>query len=125
MESFSLVVNRNECFGLLGPNGRILTFLCSPFISFSQFNAPFPAGAGKTTLISVLTGLYEPSSGSAKVAGYDLATQVNIVFLLSSPSFSPPPFSLYISLFEGYINVVIFSLLDVRHSSSSWCVSTV
>ena len=96
VESFSLVVNRNECFGLLGPNGRILTFLLSPFISFSQFNAPFPAGAGKTTLISVLTGLYEPSSGSAKVAGYDLATQVNRVFLLSSPSFSPPPFSLYI-----------------------------
>ena len=41
VESFSLVVNRNECFGLLGPNGRILNFLLSPFISFSQFNAPF------------------------------------------------------------------------------------
>ena len=37
---------------------------------------PLPPGAGKTTLISVLTGLYEPSSGSARVAGYDLATQV-------------------------------------------------
>ena len=97
MESFSLVVNRNECFGLLGPNGRILTFLISPFISFLQFNAPFPAGAGKTTLISVLTGLYEPSSGSAKVAGYDLATQVNGVFLsLPSPLFL---FALSLSLY--------------------------
>ena len=38
--------------------------------------SPTPSGAGKTTLISVLTGLYEPSSGSARVAGYDLATQV-------------------------------------------------
>jgi ABC-type multidrug transport system ATPase subunit len=54
VESFSLAINRNECFGLLGPNG-----------------------AGKTTLISVLTGLYEPSHGFAKVAGYDLVTQMS------------------------------------------------
>lgn len=121
MESFSLVVNRNECFGLLGPNGRILTFLLSPFISFSQFNAPFPAGAGKTTLISVLTGLYEPSSGSAKVAGYDLATQVSGVFLSLPPSLFLFALSLYLRLHK----YCYISLLDVRHSSSSWCVSTV
>ena len=34
-------------------------------------------GAGKTTLISLLTGLYEPTSGAARVAGYDLATEVS------------------------------------------------
>ena len=34
-------------------------------------------GAGKTTLISLLTGLYEPTSGTARVAGYDLATEVS------------------------------------------------
>ena len=35
-----------------------------------------PLGAGKTTLISLLTGLYEPTNGTARVAGYDLATEV-------------------------------------------------
>ena len=34
-------------------------------------------GAGKTTLISVLTGLYEPTSGVARIAGYDLATEIS------------------------------------------------
>jgi len=34
-------------------------------------------GAGKTTLISLLTGLYEATSGTARVAGYDLATEVS------------------------------------------------
>ena len=33
-------------------------------------------GAGKTTLISVLTGLFEPTSGVAKVAGFDLKNEV-------------------------------------------------
>ena len=33
-------------------------------------------GAGKTTLISVLTGLYEPTSGTARIAGYDITTEV-------------------------------------------------
>ncbi len=34
-------------------------------------------GAGKTTLISVLTGLYETTSGQARIAGYDLATEID------------------------------------------------
>ena len=34
-------------------------------------------GAGKTTLISLLTGLYEPTNGTARVAGYDLITEVS------------------------------------------------
>ena len=36
-----------------------------------------PLGAGKTTLISLLTGLYEPTNGTARIAGYDLATEVS------------------------------------------------
>ena len=39
----------------------------------------FPHLPGKTTLISVLTGLYEPTSGKARIAGYDLATDIGAI----------------------------------------------
>ncbi len=32
-------------------------------------------GAGKTTLISILTGLYESSSGEATIAGFNVKTE--------------------------------------------------
>ena len=38
-----------------------------------------PLGAGKTTLISVLTGLYESTSGQARIAGYDIATDITSI----------------------------------------------
>eukprot|EP00211_Chloroparvula_japonica_P005241 CAMPEP_0119123880 /NCGR_PEP_ID=MMETSP1310-20130426/3669_1 /TAXON_ID=464262 /ORGANISM="Genus nov. species nov., Strain RCC2339" /LENGTH=910 /DNA_ID=CAMNT_0007113751 /DNA_START=377 /DNA_END=3109 /DNA_ORIENTATION=+ len=48
-----LAVPLGECFGLLGPNG-----------------------AGKTSTISMLTGLFPPTSGTARVGGYDLAEEL-------------------------------------------------
>jgi ABC-2 type transport system ATP-binding protein len=52
VDRMSFQVARGEIFGFLGPNG-----------------------AGKTTTIKMLTGLIEPTSGSGRVAGFDVATE--------------------------------------------------
>ena len=52
LDQLSLSVQRGSIFGLLGPNG-----------------------AGKSTAIKILTTLLDASSGSAKVAGFDVSTQ--------------------------------------------------
>ncbi|MCW4046508.1 MAG: ABC transporter ATP-binding protein [Candidatus Bathyarchaeota archaeon] len=49
LDGISLQVEKGELFGLLGPNG-----------------------AGKTTTINILCGLTKPTSGAAKVGGYDV-----------------------------------------------------
>jgi len=56
VDGLRLEVHKGELFGLLGPNG-----------------------AGKTTTINVLCGLLEPTSGSARVAGYDIRKQGKMV----------------------------------------------
>ena len=56
VDSISFTVKKGEIFGLLGPNG-----------------------AGKTTTIKMLVTLLKPSSGEAKVAGYDVVKQPNMV----------------------------------------------
>jgi ABC-2 type transport system ATP-binding protein len=64
VRGISFAVEAGEIFGLLGPNG-----------------------AGKTTTIRMLTGQLRPSSGEARVAGYDvvrqrqaLKSQIGVVF---------------------------------------------
>ncbi len=56
VDGISFQVERGEVFGFLGANG-----------------------AGKTTAMRMLIGLLAPSSGSATVAGYDVATQAEQV----------------------------------------------
>lgn len=46
-----------------------------PFAPFFHRILPLPAGAGKTTTLSMLSGDVLPSSGDARLAGYDILTQ--------------------------------------------------
>ncbi len=70
VDRLSLKVREGELFGFLGPNG-----------------------AGKTTTINMLTTLLSASGGSAKVAGFDLATQASLV--RSRIGVVPQKFSLF------------------------------
>jgi len=56
VDGLSFRVADGEIYGLLGPNG-----------------------AGKTTTLRMLSGLMVPSGGSARLSGFDVATQVNEV----------------------------------------------
>jgi ABC-2 type transport system ATP-binding protein len=56
VDSITFYVERGEVFGFLGANG-----------------------AGKTTAIRMLTGLLQPTSGTASVAGFDIGTQAEQV----------------------------------------------
>src|SRR4051812_44502016 len=56
VDAISFEARPGEIFGLLGPNG-----------------------AGKTTAMRVLCTVLKPTGGTATVAGYDVATQPNLV----------------------------------------------
>lgn len=56
VDSLDLAIARGEVVGFIGPNG-----------------------AGKSTTIRLLCGLLSPSAGSARVAGFDVATQAEAV----------------------------------------------
>ncbi|KAI8361481.1 P-loop containing nucleoside triphosphate hydrolase protein [Mortierella sp. GBAus27b] len=57
VKNVTFAVDKDTIFGLLGPNG-----------------------AGKTSLIHILTGLYEPTQGWARLAGFELDTQIKDVY---------------------------------------------
>ncbi|HEY0811414.1 MAG TPA: ABC transporter ATP-binding protein [Longimicrobiales bacterium] len=102
VDEVSFVVERGQIFGFLGPNG-----------------------AGKTTTIKMLTGLLQPTSGTARVAGYDVAKQSEQV--RKSIGYMSQKFSLYgdltvaenIELFAGLYGVAGDRLQQRR----SWIVA--
>jgi ABC-2 type transport system ATP-binding protein len=73
VDQVSFDVSRGEIFGYLGANG-----------------------AGKSTTIRMLTGLLSPSSGEARVAGFDVAREPEKV--KSSIGYMSQKFSLYLDL---------------------------
>jgi ABC-2 type transport system ATP-binding protein len=85
VDHLSLSVAEGEVFGLLGPNG-----------------------AGKTTTIKMLTTLLPPSSGSARVAGFDIARQAARVRRVIG--YVPQMLSADGTL-TGYENLLIFAKL--------------
>jgi len=70
VDAISFNVKRGEIFGFLGANG-----------------------AGKTTAIKMLTGLSKPSDGAAKVLGYDIYRQPNLI--KANIGYMSQKFSLY------------------------------
>jgi ABC-2 type transport system ATP-binding protein len=72
-EDVTFTVNSGEIFGFLGPNG-----------------------AGKTTTIKMIVGLLQPTSGTVRVAGYDVQTQP--LLAKASTGFAPDEPNLYAKL---------------------------
>ncbi|MGB7924356.1 MAG: ATP-binding cassette domain-containing protein [Pyrinomonadaceae bacterium] len=85
VDAMTISVAREEVFGLLGPNG-----------------------AGKTTAIKMLTTLLPPTSGSARVAGFDITRAASTVRRLIG--YVPQLLSVDGSL-TGYENLLIFAKL--------------
>lgn len=84
VDHIDLVVG-NEIFGLLGPNG-----------------------AGKSTTVMMLTTLLRPTSGSARVCGYDIIKEAKKV--RESISYVPQDMAVDIKL-TGYENVMLYAKL--------------
>jgi ABC-2 type transport system ATP-binding protein len=94
VDRISFDVRAGEVFGFLGANG-----------------------AGKTTAIRMLTGLLAPSSGRATVAGYDVATQAELI--KRNIGYMSQRFSLYEDLtvtenIQLYGGIYDLSARDVR-----------
>jgi ABC-2 type transport system ATP-binding protein len=73
VKDISCTVNRNEIFGLLGPNG-----------------------AGKTTTLSILCGLFPPTSGSVFIDGRNI--QKDLAYIRKIVGIVPQDIALYSSL---------------------------
>lgn len=85
VDDLSLAIQKGELFGLLGPNG-----------------------SGKTTTINCLCGLVKPNRGSMKVAGFDVARELDKVRAILG--ISPQETAVYSHL-SGRENIEFFGSL--------------
>lgn len=85
VNSINLEVKQGEIFGLLGPNG-----------------------AGKTTTLLMLTTLRNPTSGHAKVNGFDISTQPSQVRKSIGIVFQDPSSD---EILTGYENLKLHGML--------------
>jgi ABC-2 type transport system ATP-binding protein len=85
VDNLNLGIEKGELFGLLGPNG-----------------------AGKTTTIKILCGLLEPTSGTAKVGGHDVRTEMHEIRKLIGVCPQEPA---YYTFLTGRENVELFGRL--------------
>ncbi|HEX2682925.1 MAG TPA: ABC transporter ATP-binding protein [Ferruginibacter sp.] len=100
VNGISFSINRNEVFGLLGPNG-----------------------AGKTTTISILCGLFPPTSGKILIDGKDLHTELDSI--KSIVGIVPQDIALYPTL-TAYENLAFYGSMyglfgkQLRNSIDEW-----
>jgi len=85
VNDISFSIKKGEIFGFLGANG-----------------------AGKTTAMKMMCGLLLPTSGNAKIAGYDLATQSKLI--KKNIGYMSQRFSLYDDL-TVYENMQLFGTI--------------
>jgi len=85
VDSLNLNIEEGDIFGLLGPNG-----------------------AGKTTTLLMLTTLKQPTSGSAKVNGFDIVTQPDKVRKSIGIVFQDPSSD---DILTGYENLKLHGML--------------
>jgi ABC-2 type transport system ATP-binding protein len=100
VDSLSLTIEEGEIYGFLGPNG-----------------------AGKTTTIKMLATLLEPTTGSAKVNGYDIIKQPSKVRESIGIVFQEPSSD---ELLTGYENLKLSALMyNVNPSEMEKRISSV
>ncbi len=85
VEDLNIGIEEGEVFGLLGPNG-----------------------AGKTTIIKMLATLLEPTSGTAKVNGFDVLKQPQKVRESIGIVFQEPSSD---ELLTGYENMKLYAMM--------------
>jgi len=94
VDDISFQVEEGEVFGFLGPNG-----------------------AGKTTTINILCTLMRPTAGSAKVAGYDVATQRDAVRQSIGLVFQDPTLDERLTAYENMrFHAHIYNLPGKEHA---------
>jgi ABC-2 type transport system ATP-binding protein len=85
VKDLNIKIDEGEVFGLLGPNG-----------------------AGKTTIIKMLATLLEPTSGTAKVNGFDVIKQPEKVRESIGIVFQEPSSD---ELLTGYENIKLYAMM--------------